>query len=107
VKAFRIDDVRAAGAAAGRLYEEFLRERSMSVGLYELPAGAIDPQRPHAQDELYVVTEGRATFWCDGETHPVRPGSVIFVPAGAPHRFVDITADLSVLVVFAPPEGAA
>jgi mannose-6-phosphate isomerase-like protein (cupin superfamily) len=35
---------------------------------------------------------------------PVGPGSVIFVPAQVEHRFHSITSDLSVLVVFAPPE---
>lgn len=105
----QIDDlsgVSAVRAGAGRLYEEFLRVPSMSAGLYELPAGSADPQQPHAEDELYHVVAGRATFVCRDAAMPVGPGSVIFVEAGAPHRFVDITEDLSVLVVFAPAESA-
>ncbi len=101
----RLHDVRAARRAAGRLYREFLRERSMSAGLYELPAGSRDPQQPHAEDELYFVVAGRASFECGGETRPVEAGDTIFVEAGEPHRFVDIAEDLSLLVVFAPPEG--
>lgn len=31
-------------------------------------------------------------------------GSVVFVPAGVPHRFHHITEELRVLVVFSPPE---
>ena len=42
----RLDDVRGARVAAGRLYEEFLRMPSMSAGFYELPAGGADPQGP-------------------------------------------------------------
>ena len=91
--------------ATARLYQEFLRSPSMSAGLYELPAGASDPQQPHAQDELYYVISGRAEFECDGRRQAVGPGSAIFVEAGAPHRFVQITGDLSVLVVFAPSQG--
>ena len=34
----------------------------------------------------------------------MRTGSVAYVPSRVPHRFVDITDDLEVAVVFAPPE---
>ena len=36
----------------------------------------------------------------------VTPGSVVFVGAGAEHRFHSIEEDLEVLVVFAPPQGS-
>ncbi len=100
-----LDGVRGDRIAAGQLYQEFLRTGSMSGGLYELPAGAGDPQQPHARDELYYVIAGRADFECDGRRRTVGPGSVIFVEAGADHRFVQIAEDLSVLVVFALAEG--
>jgi quercetin dioxygenase-like cupin family protein len=100
----RFDDLRSARAAGGRLYHEFLRRPSMSAGLYELAAGAVDPQQPHTEDELYYVIAGVARFECAGERRDVGAGDTIFVEAHAPHRFVDITEDLSVMVVFAPAE---
>lgn len=100
----RRDDVRARRADAGRLYQEFVRRPSMSAGLYELPAGSADPQQPHDEDELYYLITGAASFECDGVVRLVTAGDTIFVAAHAPHRFVDITRDLSVLVVFAPAE---
>ncbi len=100
----RLDDVRTARSVAGRLYEEFLRTPSMSAGLYDLPAGSIDPQQPHTENELYYVVAGAATFECSGERRPIGPGDTIFVEAHTPHRFLEITDDLSVLVVFAPAE---
>ena len=48
-----------------------------------------------------------AAIELDGETHPLRPGSMISVPAEVEHRFVDITEDLVLAVVFGPPEGTA
>jgi hypothetical protein len=36
----------------------------------------------------------------------VGPGSVIHVGSSEPHQFTDITADLSVIGVFTPPEGS-
>lgn len=90
----------------GTRYWEFLKESTMSAGIYGLPADGVDPQVPHAEDELYVVIAGRAVIRVAEETSPVGPGSVVFVPAGTPHRFEDISEALRVLVVFAPPETA-
>lgn len=85
-------------------YLEFLRASSMSVGLYSLSAGSIDPQQPHHEDELYYVLKGRATIQIDGQNREIEPGTLIFVSAEVEHRFHTITEDLTVLVFFAPPE---
>jgi Mannose-6-phosphate isomerase len=88
-------------------YTEQLRTPDLSVGLYRIPAGGVDPQSPHTEDEVYVVLSGRATFVGDDTgSVPVGPGSVVFVPAGEGHRFVDITEDLATVVVFGPAEGS-
>jgi mannose-6-phosphate isomerase-like protein (cupin superfamily) len=94
----------AQRAASGRPYLEFLRSDSMSVGLYVLPAGGVDGQQPHAEDEVYIVMAGSAQFTAGNETRPVNPGQTIYVPAGVPHQFHDIEAELQLIVVFAPPE---
>ena len=47
---------------------------------------------------------GRATVVVDGETRPIRQGSVIFVAAHVEHRFVDIEERLVLLVMFGPAE---
>ena len=39
-------------------------------------------------------------------TADVGPGTVVFVPAGEPHRFTDVTEDLALLVVFGPAYGS-
>ena len=83
---------------------EHLRVPHLSVGTYSLPAGGTDPQKPHTEDEIYVCTGGRATLWTPTASAPMAPGTVAFVPAGEVHRFVDITEDFTVLVVFGPAE---
>lgn len=45
---------------------------------------------------------GRGAFTAGGRTVEVGPGVTLFVPAGEEHRFHDISADLAVLVFFAP-----
>jgi quercetin dioxygenase-like cupin family protein len=91
-------------AESGRPYREFLRVPTMSVGLYVLPAGATDQQKPHREDEVYYVVRGRARFKAGAEDREVLAGSVIFVAAEVGHRFYDITEELVVLVMFAPAE---
>jgi mannose-6-phosphate isomerase-like protein (cupin superfamily) len=75
----------------------------MSVGTYSIHRGGLDDQVPHAEDEVYVVLSGSARFTSGNDTVSVGPGTTLFVPANEDHRFHDITDDLAVLVVFAPP----
>lgn len=97
-------DLLAEQSAGGRAYLEFLRLDSLSVGLYVLRVGDVDRQQPHREDEIYVVMSGRSRFTAGEDTRQVTAGDTIFVAAGVPHRFHDITADMQLIVVFAPPE---
>ena len=83
-----------------------LRAADLSVGTYSIAAGGIDDQDPHTEDEIYLVTAGRASFEAGGKRVAVGPGTVLYVPAGEVHAFTDITQDLAAVVVFAPAEGA-
>ena len=89
---------------SGKLYREFLRVPAMSAGLYVLPAGATDPQRPHHEDEMYYVIRGRARFRAGDQDQEVSAGAVLFVAAELDHRFHDVVEELAVLVFFAPAE---
>jgi mannose-6-phosphate isomerase-like protein (cupin superfamily) len=102
--AYEISQVESQRAAAGRLYQEFLRVPSISAGLYVLEAGGEDPQSPHDQDEIYYVIAGGAQIRVAGEDRPVRPGSFVFVGKGVEHRFHTIEQRLELLVVFVPAE---
>ncbi|WP_456845347.1 cupin domain-containing protein [Cellulomonas sp. P5_C6] len=93
-----------AGAAGPAAYTEHLRVPALSVGTYVLRVGDDDGQQPHTEDEVYVVLRGRARLWTPDLTVDVGPGTVAFVPALEPHRFVDVVEDLHVLVVFGPAE---
>ena len=90
----------------GRPWAELLRVPDLSFGVYVLPAGGVDPQSPHTEDEVYVVLAGRARFTAGEETVPCGPGDILFVPARVAHRFHDIAEELRVVVVFGPAEGS-
>jgi mannose-6-phosphate isomerase-like protein (cupin superfamily) len=82
-----------------------MRSEWLSAGTYSVPAdGGVDNQQPHTEDEIYVVTAGRAVLETPSGSAAVEPGSVIFIPALEPHKFTSVTEDLAVLVLFAPPE---
>ncbi|WP_265569319.1 cupin domain-containing protein [Sphingomicrobium nitratireducens] len=76
---------------------------SMSVELFE-PRGR-DMQTPHPQDEIYIVRQGKGCIEKEGEVIAVDAGDVIFIEAGAHHRFVEFSDDFSVWVVFYGPAG--
>jgi len=104
MRAFEIDAVDGERREAAVAYREFLRVPALSAGLYVLPAGGVDRQRPHAEDEVYYVVSGRATVRVGDEQRAVAPGSVVYVPATVEHRFLDVVEDLRLLVLFAPAE---
>lgn len=90
-----------------RPYIEALRSAALSVGLYRLPVGSEDEQRPHSEEEVYLVLEGKGRFKMGDEEVVASPGSLLAVPARVEHRFHSIEQDLLLLVFFAPAEGSA
>ena len=83
-----------------------LNSEDLSLGTYSIPAGGQDDQTPHTEDEIYAVQSGRATLVTTSGIIDVGPGSVVFVPAGERHKFTEVSEDLALLVVFAPPYGS-
>ncbi|MGA8432620.1 MAG: cupin domain-containing protein [Candidatus Sulfotelmatobacter sp.] len=119
VQFFSLIELEKARVQLGSRYFEFLRVPAMTSGVYVLSAGSVDPQQPHHEDEMYYIVRGRARFQTGGKVlqgkdrqeedqqeddREVGAGDLIFVGAGAAHRFHAITEDLTVLVFFAPAE---
>ncbi|GAB4022664.1 cupin domain-containing protein [Spirosoma koreense] len=65
----------------------------------------IDRQTPHERDEVYVVTSGTGTFNYAGQRSAIKPGDLLFVPAGVDHRFENFTDDFATWVLFYGPIG--
>ena len=89
----------------GKSYIEFLRTGSMSAGVYRLPVGGNDLQKPHNEEEVYFVVSGRGRFTNGLHDEAVAAGDVVFVDAKEPHRFHEISEALEILVLFSPAEG--
>jgi mannose-6-phosphate isomerase-like protein (cupin superfamily) len=100
-----IDEAVAGAKAAGGYIGDVLRSELLSVGVYVLPAGGTDAQRPHDEDEVYYAVRGRAKFRVGSEDHAVAPGALLFVAAKQAHHFHEIEEELVLVVFWAPPHG--
>jgi mannose-6-phosphate isomerase-like protein (cupin superfamily) len=98
-----IDEAVAGAKAAGGYIGNVLRSELLSVGVYVLPAGGTDAQKPHDEDEVYYAVRGRAKFRVGSEDHAVAPGALLFVAAKQAHHFHEIEDELVLVVFWAPP----
>ena len=104
--AFELSELIQQRADSGQMWLEFFRtsSKSLSMGLYVIPAGGVDPQSPHTEDEIYYVVSGRGKIQVKDQDRRVQAGSIIFVAANDDHRFHSVEEELSVIVFFAPAE---
>lgn len=106
MQSFETAGLMAEQIQTGQAWLEFLRVPSLSMGVYHLQAGQEDRQQPHSEDEVYYIVAGRGKFQAGERVQDVGPGMILFVERFAEHHFLDITEDLTALVLFAPPEGS-
>jgi len=112
------DDAKSRPNDAGHPSVRMLAHGSLEVRWFVPQPGEL--HLPHDRDEIYVVVSGTATFRRSLENGPfdefklgvlgeqfidVAPGDVIFVPAGAWHRYEDTSPDFAVWAIFYGPEG--
>jgi mannose-6-phosphate isomerase-like protein (cupin superfamily) len=104
MQAYELTQLISQRADSNKLYLEFLKVPDLSMGLYVLPTGGIDPQSPHIEDEVYYVVSGRAKIQVADEDRDIQTGSIVYVAKNVKHRFHSIEEELTVLVFFAPAE---
>lgn len=84
-------------------FVELFTHGSLVVEYYK--PDQIDRQQPHERDEVYVITSGTGTFNRAGSAMAIKPGDLLFVPAGVDHRFENFTDDFATWVLFYGPIG--
>jgi len=102
--AYRLVELIASLAVDEHDFVEFFRapDETLSLTVARWPAGSVDDQQPHTEDEVYYVAAGRGTLTIGDAAVDVMPGSIAFVAAGVEHRFGAITEALEVLVFWSP-----
>ena len=101
---FKLAQLISKRKESDKLYIEFLKVPDLSMGLYVLPVGGVDPQSPHTEDEVYYVVSGKAQIQVADENRAVQAGSIVYVAKNVEHRFHSIEEELTVIVFFAPAE---
>ena len=56
----------------------------------ECEPGVGAPSHTHEFEEILTIVKGAAEVWVDTERHVIRPGTSVFVRAGAVHGFVNV-----------------
>jgi mannose-6-phosphate isomerase-like protein (cupin superfamily) len=87
-------------AAGGQRWVTMFALPNLELEFYA-PRGS-DPQQPHTRDEVYFILTGAADFVKGAERWRVAPGEVLYLPAGVPHRFENISDDFATWAIFAP-----
>ena len=98
-----LNDAIAGLGRSAHGFREAFRARTLSLTVAVWPAGGEDEQRPHAEDEVYLVLRGRGRVRAGEEDFAVGPGSAVYVAAGVEHRFHSIEEDLETVVFWSPP----
>ena len=104
MQAYELPQLISQREVANKLYLEFLKVPDLSMGVYVLPAGGVDPQSPHTEDEVYYIVSGRAQIKVADEDRAVQAGSIVYVAKNVEHSFHSIEEELTVIVFFAPAE---
>jgi len=75
-----------------------------SIAMVKIGAGSSVPPHVHANedDNLYILS-GRAYMRVEDEILSMGPGAQVTVPAGTEHEIYDVSEELLIYDVFAPP----
>jgi quercetin dioxygenase-like cupin family protein len=60
---------------------------NFSMRQFEVAPGGHTPQHRHAHEHEVFVLEGSGTVLEGERAHPLRPGTVVYVPPNQPHQF--------------------
>lgn len=63
------------------------------------------PHVHHAEDETFVLLEGRLSFRLGEEVHEATPGTAIFVPRGTVHSFANGLGGAARMLFMCSPAG--
>ena len=75
------------------------------VVVMTLQVGEDIGEETHEGDQILFFVEGEGEAVLEGESSPVRPNDMVFVPAGTLHNFVNTGDDkLRLVTTYAPPE---
>jgi mannose-6-phosphate isomerase-like protein (cupin superfamily) len=84
---------------------EILTEKHSQLVLMSIEPGDEIGEETHHVDQVLVFVAGEGEAVLDGEKSPVKADSLVVVPAGVRHNFVNTgSGPLKLYTIYAPPE---
>jgi unsaturated pyranuronate lyase len=80
---------------------QFITGERVTVGRFEMKAGAVVPRHAHENEQVSYVISGALRFHFDDRDVVVRGGELMQIPPNVPHA-VDVVEDCIVVDVFCP-----
>ena len=104
-KAYTEDVLRLARENENFRQVLFTTERSQLVLMSLKPGEEIGEEVHEGIDQVLAFASGEGEAVIEGEHSPVRPGTVVVVPSGTRHNFVNTgSTPLKLVTVYTPPE---
>lgn len=69
---------------------------------FTLEPGGFTPRHSHQWEHEVFIHSGKGQVFKDGEWHPVNSGTVVFIPGGEEHQFMNGGAEDFVFVCLIP-----
>jgi len=73
--------------------------------MFTLGKEGYSPKHAHDWPHIIYVVEGTGRLHFNGEEHPIRAGSVMFIPPGSEHQLAQTGQDNMVFICIVPKEG--
>ena len=101
----RFDEIRVVqrggGVTTRPLAGGWIGAKGIASGVTTFPVGAAIRLHTHNVEEMVTILEGDAQCDVDGNSHRLKRLDTTYVPAGVPHRFVNVgAAPMSILWVY-------
>lgn len=102
------DDIVKLAQANTNFRKEVVTGEFSQVVLMSIPPGGEIGEETHEVDQVLVFVQGGGKAILDGDTTRVEENTLVFVPAGTVHNFINVgDIDLKLFTIYSPPEHAS
>ena len=101
------EDIKKMAKENTNFRREILTNEHSQIVLMSIEPGDEIGEETHEVDQVLVFVKGKGEAVLDGERRPIRKSSLVAVPAGTLHNFIN-TGDkpLKLFTIYSPPEEA-
>jgi mannose-6-phosphate isomerase-like protein (cupin superfamily) len=105
--AFFNQDIVTLARSSTDFRREILTQSNSQVVIMSVAPGDDIGEESHGVDQLLFFIDGRGDAVLNGERSTVSAGSLVAVPAGTRHNFINTGSEpLKLFTIYAPPEEA-